>query len=66
MSETIKISKGLDLKLKGEAEGTAKDTVTNTIGIVPDDFPGWKWRLLVKEGEKVCKGSPLLTDKNGE
>ncbi len=66
MSETIKISKGLDLKLKGEAEGTAKDTVTNTIGIVPDDFPGWKWRLLVKEGEKVCKGSPLLTDKNGK
>lgn len=64
MSETIKIGKGLNLKLRGEATDTAIDTLTTTFGIVPDDFPGWKWKLLVKEGEKVSKGSPLLTDKS--
>lgn len=66
MSETIKISKGLDLKLKGEATGTPEtDLSTSFFGISPDDFPGWKWRLLVKEGESVAKGTPLLVDKAG-
>lgn len=65
MSETIKIKKGLDIRLKGEAEGSVKDTLTTIFGIVPDDFPGWKWRLLVKEGESVAKGTPLLRDKSG-
>lgn len=65
MSETIKIKKGLDIKLKGAAEGVVTDTLTKTVGMVPDDFPGWKWRLLVKEGDIVAKGTPLITDKTG-
>lgn len=65
MSETIRISKGLDLKLKGEANGNTTDTATVVFGMVPDDFPGWKWRLSVKEGESVSQGTPLLTDKSG-
>ena len=64
MSETVKISKGLNIKLKGEAKERKTDTLTDTVGMVPDDFPGWKWRLLVKEGDTVLKGTALLTDKN--
>lgn len=64
MSETIKISKGLALKLQGEAIGNATDTTTKIFGVVPDDFPGWKWRLKVKEGDNIAKGAVLLTDKS--
>lgn len=66
MSETIKIKKGLDIRLNGGVEGeTMSLPATGLFGIVPDDFPGWKWRLLVKEGENVSKGTSLLTDKTG-
>lgn len=66
MSETIKIKKGLDIRLDGGVEGeTMSLPATGLFGIVPDDFPGWKWRLLVKEGENVSKGTSLLTDKTG-
>lgn len=67
MSETIKIKKGLDIHLKGEVEGkVVSDTATRLFGIVPDDFPGWKWRLTVREGDHVAKGAPLLEDKSGK
>lgn len=66
MSETIKIKKGLDIHLDGGVEGkTMTLPASGLFGIVPDDFPGWKWRLLVKEGDSVAKGTPLLTDKMG-
>lgn len=65
MSELIKIKKGLDIHLKGGVtDRNSTDTTTNLFGIVPDDFPGWKWRLLVHPGDEVEKGSPLLTDKS--
>ncbi len=68
MSETIKIKKGLDIQLLGKADevACATDSATKEFAIVPDDFPGWKWRLLVKEGDKVKKGTPLLTDKESK
>lgn len=64
MTDTIRIKKGLDIPLQGKAEGAAiADTLTSTFGIVPDDFPGIRWKAAVKPGDKVLAGSPLLTDK---
>ena len=64
MTDTIRIKKGLDIPLQGKAEGEPiTDTLTQTFGIVPDDFPGIKWKAAVKAGEKVLVGSPLLCDK---
>ncbi|MBD5211612.1 MAG: Na(+)-translocating NADH-quinone reductase subunit A [Bacteroidales bacterium] len=64
MSNTIKIKKGLDIPLQGAASGKISDcTAVSLAGIVPDDFPGYKWKAIVKPGEKVKCGDPLLTDK---
>lgn len=64
--ETIKIRKGLDIKLKGQAEQTTIEAETECFAIMPDDFIGFLPRLLVKEGDKVKVGTPLLGDKHNE
>lgn len=67
MAEIIKIKKGLDIPMKGEAstEHTA-DGRTYLFGIIPDDFPGHKWKCAVKAGDRVYAGSPLLFSKDSE
>lgn len=60
----IKIKKGLDIPLEGEASGKVTvDTATSLYGIVPDDFIGYKWKCVVKPGDKVAAGDQLLVDK---
>ena len=67
MAEIIKIKKGLDIPLRGEASPEHKtDTETKLFGIVPDDFPGYKWKCAVKAGDRVSVGSPLLYSKDNE
>ena len=64
MSNIIKIKKGLDIPLKGAADG--KRTVDNStvlFGIVPDDFPGYTWKAAVKAGDSVKCGDALLFAK---
>lgn len=64
MSKVIKIKKGLDIKLVGEAE---KQVVTLSIGeryaVSPLAFEGVVPKLLVAEGDKVLAGSALFYDK---
>lgn len=64
MAETIRIKKGLDIPLKGKpsSEVTA-DTTTTLFAICPDDFPGHTWKVMVKPGESISAGQPLLCDK---
>jgi Na+-transporting NADH:ubiquinone oxidoreductase subunit A len=65
MSKTIKIRKGLDIKLKGKAELTLGDTGTTVrYGLKPADFPGLIPKLLIKVDETVRVGTPLFYDKN--
>ena len=65
MADIIRLKKGLDIPLAGKADPTVSETVIPTlIGIVPDDFPGFTWRLQVKPGETVSAGTPLLADKD--
>jgi Na+-transporting NADH:ubiquinone oxidoreductase subunit A len=66
MPMTIKIKKGLDIKLKGEAEKTIVDIKAKLFAIKPTDFIGVFPKLLVKEGDEVKAGSPLFFDKYRE
>ena len=64
MAEIIRIKKGLDIPLSGKpsSEVTA-DNKTTLFAICPDDFPGHIWKSVVKPGDSVVAGQPLLKDK---
>lgn len=67
MSNDIKITKGLDIKLKGEAEKTTeKAIISNFYTVRPDDFHKVTPKLLVKIGAKVKAGDPIFYDKSDE
>lgn len=67
MSEYIKIKKGLNLKLKGEAVKIVQPLSTiGMFAIKPTDFTGLTPKLLIKLGDKVLAGTPLFYDKNNE
>lgn len=63
---TIKIKKGLDIKLLGEAEKTLVDLRAKKFAVKPTDFIGVFPKLLVKEGDSVKAGTSLFFDKNRE
>jgi len=64
MSETIVLKKGLNIPIKGEAELRVSKTISpDIVAVKPSDFKGLLPRLLVKEGDKVLAGSPVLADK---
>ena len=65
MSKTIKLCKGLDIKLQGAAE--KKTTVlglASTYAVSPQDFEGIVPKMLVKVGDAVKAGTPLFFNKN--
>lgn len=65
MSNVIKIKRGVDIKLVGEAEKEFAPTVpVKTYAIKPDDFHGVRFKLSVKEGDEVKAGTPLLYNKD--
>ncbi|MBN2805901.1 MAG: Na(+)-translocating NADH-quinone reductase subunit A [Prolixibacteraceae bacterium] len=64
MSKTIRIRKGLDIKLKGKAALAIGATITPSVcAIRPADFPGLTPKLLVKADDLVKVGTPLFYDK---
>lgn len=64
MSKTIKLRKGLNIRLKGKAETILeKAPVAVKYAIKPTDFPGLTPRLCVKQGQEVKAGEPLFFDK---
>lgn len=67
MSNDIKIKKGLDIKLKGEAEkATENAIVSNYCTLRPEDFHGVIPKLSVKVGDKVKAGEAVFYDKSNE
>lgn len=65
--ETIRLRKGLDLKLKGEAQKKVLRTITpEVLAILPSDYKGVTPRLLVAEGDKVKAGQFVFIDKKRE
>ena len=64
MSNNIKLKRGLNIPIAGEAaQKIKKAVVPGVVAIKPTDFRGLLPRLLVKEGDKVLAGSPVLADK---
>ena len=60
----LKITKGLNLRLAGVlTDYTVYDVEPKSCAVVPDDFPGFTPKLLVKEGDAVMAGSALMYDK---
>ena len=67
MSKDVKISKGVNIKLKGTAEKLYANPVsTSDIVIRPTDFPTLMPKLVVKVGDKVKVGSPLFYNKEND
>jgi Na+-transporting NADH:ubiquinone oxidoreductase subunit A len=67
MPEHIKIKKGLNIKLTGEAmKALLQLPVPEIFAICPPDFNGLTPKLLVKEGDEVLAGAPLFCDKSFE
>ncbi len=65
MSKIIKLSKGLDIKLQGEAQKTLKELpMASEYALLPADFEGVTPKMLVKVGDTVKAGAPLFFDKN--
>ncbi len=67
MSKDIRIKKGLNIKLVGEAEPTtSKAVASNIYAINLDDFHGITPKMLVKEGGEIKAGEALFYHKQNE
>lgn len=64
MAELKRIKRGLDIPLAGKASDRIEaDTISSIFAICPDDFPGPSWKAVVKPGDSVTAGQPLMVDK---
>lgn len=67
MSKSIKIRKGADIRLVGEAQLTIDQADTADIyALRPPNFHGLVPKLCVKAGEQVKAGEPLFFDKSND
>ena len=67
MSKTVKLRKGLDIRLLGVANKVKTDVpMPKVVSIKPTDFHGLTPKMLVKEGETVTAGQPIFHDKYEE
>ena len=67
MSKDIRIKKGLDIKLVGEAEQTTENAIiSNFYSIRPEDFHSIIPKLVAKEGTHVKAGETLFYNKDNE
>ncbi len=64
MSSSIKLKRGLNIRIEGETEKIFGTAVQSTLyGVKPVDFPGLIPKMDVKPGDSVLAGSPLFHDK---
>lgn len=65
MSNVIKIKRGLDIPLVGDAEKViAKVALPELFAIKPTDFKGLTPKVMAKAGDKVKAGTVLFVDKH--
>lgn len=64
MANVIKITKGLNINLKGKAAAQVSAAQASKVyGLVPDAFWGMKPKVVVKEGDEVKAGDALFVNK---
>ena len=67
MSNDIKIKKGLNINLKGEAEKTVEQAIFSNFCVIrPEDFNSVTPKLVAKEGAIVKAGEAVFYDKTNE
>ena len=67
MSKSIRIRKGLNIKLKGEAEKVlATPEMPDIFAVKPPDFHGVVPKMTVKVGDTVKAGTVIFYDKNND
>ena len=67
MSKDVKIRKGVNIKLEGEAEKVhATFPISSTVALRPTDFSGLTPKLLLKQGAEVKAGTPVFFNKANE
>lgn len=66
MANTIKIKKGLNINLLGEAKKEITNIEAGSYAVKPTDFIGVFPKILVSEGDSVKAGTPLFYDKYRE
>jgi len=63
MSNSIKIKRGLDIRLKGKAQEQVQDVSLSKFALKPTDFHGLFPKLSARVGDKVKRGSIVFFDK---
>lgn len=67
MNKTVKLRKGKDILLVGEAAKKMVDTAASkTYALKPGDFKGLVPRLILREGAELKAGTPVYTAKHDE
>ncbi len=67
MGKSIRLTKGYDIKLTGEAQKEIFDvSAAELYAVKPTDFRSLVPRMLVKVGDEVQIGDPLFSDKKNE
>ena len=64
MSNDIRIRRGAQLKLRGQAEKILNVAEpSKTYALQPDDFFATTPKLALREGDQVAQGTPIFFDK---
>ena len=64
MSKTVKLRKGLNIRIKGASDPVLEmPPFSGMLGLKPTDFPGLTPHLSVEPGQEVKAGEPLFYDK---
>ncbi|PWH86490.1 Na(+)-translocating NADH-quinone reductase subunit A [Brumimicrobium oceani] len=64
MSKAVRLKKGLDIKLFGEADQVKVEAKKPTmVALKPSDFHGLIPKVILKEGEEVKRGEVVFYDK---
>src|SRR5690606_13563258 len=67
MSKTVKLRKGLDIRLLGEAEKVKIELpLPSSVSVKPADFHGLTPKMVAKVGDQVKAGSVIFMDKYNE
>ena len=64
MPDIYNIKRGMDIPVNGNAPLSVNKMAGGPAAVCPGDLKGLAPRLLVKEGDKVLAGSPVVSDKN--